>query len=183
MKPTAKQTGSNQSLLNFFKKNPTTQQTTSSVDEPSQQVNPAKEKPAQSPEVKKLTKKVIKLIQQRISQATGKCEAPSAEDLKRSPSRVQSEEERRLKREAMQRARELMRITELPEGVELNSEVDEDESLRRMQEILHMHEMDMQQMDREEQELFADLDSSSSVPSVDEESGSPAKPDEEDTNI
>ena len=43
----------------------------------------------------------------------------------------EDKEQLKLRREALTRAQELMKMTELPEGVELHSEVDEEESLRR----------------------------------------------------
>lgn len=71
----------------------------------------------------------------------------------------------------MSRAQELMKMTELPEGVELNSEIDEDESLRRQLLIIEQDEA---------QELEEMRGRSSSVDSVDEETGSPAKKAEEE---
>ena len=47
----------------------------------------------------------------------------------------EDKEQLKLRREALTRAQELMKMTELPEGVELHSEVDEEESLRRLQEM------------------------------------------------
>ena len=113
-----------------------------------------------------------KMIQARISSATGRCQRPTLEELARTRPGMLTEEDReqlRLRREALTRAQELMRVTELPEGVELHSEVDEEESLRREQELKKLEE--------EIEEVLEEVPrgTQSSVDSVDEESGSPAK--------
>jgi hypothetical protein len=117
-----------------------------------------------------------KMIQARISSATGRCQRPTLEELARTRPGMLTEEDReqlRLRREALTRAQELMRVTELPEGVELHSEVDEEESLRREQEMRRLEEELEGELEEELEEV--PRGTQSSVDSVDEESGSPGK--------
>ena len=46
------------------------------------------------------------------------------------------DDEKKTQRQALMRAQELMKLTELPEGVELHSDVDEDASHYR-EEVVH----------------------------------------------
>ena len=75
------------------------------------------------------------------------------------------------------RAQELMKLTELPEGVELHSDVDEEETLRRLQALSQMEAGDEEDEVQEVQEFYCGK-ADSSIASVDEESGSPAKQDD-----